>query len=378
MTNSSHRAPDVAVIGGGIIGCSIALRLAQAGMSVTVLDRSEAGAEASSAAAGMLAPQGETVEPDPFFNFCFESRKLYPQFVAEIESLSGLSAGYRRDGTLLVATDEEESRELDRAYNAQSRIGLAIERLNRDEAGKHLPGLAPEVSGGLFIPGDHAVDNERLMQALIEAARKRGIRFVSGTAVTGFNVKQGRIESLTVSSSSSNISAFPAGHFVLAAGCWSGQVAASLGLRLRMEPCHGQIIEFESSRPLPMVVRRGHFYLVPRDRNRIVAGTTAEYAGFEKAVTADGLRSIIEGVQRFVSWVKEMRFRRAWAGLRPDTADHLPILGRAEWPNLTFATGHFRNGILLAPITAKVISELVLAGKSSQPIEAYRPSRFAG
>ena len=377
MNLNSSRAPDVAVVGGGIIGCSIALRLAQAGLRVAVLDRGEPGGEASTAAAGMLAPQGETVEPDPFFDFCFESLKLYPQFVAEVESFSGIGVGYRDDGTLLVSTSDEEAKELDRVYQAQSRIGLAIERLNCKETAERVPGLASEVSSAVFIPGDHAVDNQQLMGALIDVARQSGVSFHSGTCVSGFNESQGRIESAVVASpSSSSEAVFAAGHFVLAAGCWSGQLAASLGLPLRMEPCHGQMIEFESPRSLPLVIRRGHYYLVPRDGNRIVAGTTSEYSGFSKAVTAGGLRSIIEGAERFAPWVKELRLRRAWAGLRPDTPDHLPILGRSEWPNLTFATGHFRNGILLAPITAKVISDLLLTGKSSMSIEDYSPKRF--
>jgi len=137
------------------------------------------------------------------------------------------------------------------------------------------------------------------------------------------------------------------------------------------------MIEFESPQDFPLVVRASTHYLVPRAQRRIVAGTTTEYVGFEKAVTGEGLRSILEGAMRITPLVKQLRFRRAWSGLRPDTADHLPILGYGELDNLLFATGHFRNGILLAPITAQLISELLLAGSTSRPIEVYRPTRFA-
>jgi glycine oxidase len=143
-----------------------------------------------------------------------------------------------------------------------------------------------------------------------------------------------------------------------------------------MQPCRGQMIEFDAPADLPLVVRAGHHYLVPRAGRRVLVGTTAEYVGFEKAVTAEGLQSIIAGVERIAPFVKALKFRRAWSGLRPDTADHYPILGRGEIPNLFFATGHFRNGILLAPITAQLTSELLLKGSSSVPIGTYHPARF--
>ncbi len=136
-------------------------------------------------------------------------------------------------------------------------------------------------------------------------------------------------------------------------------------------------MEFDCAAEFPLVLRAGHHYLVPRDGGRVVVGTTAEYAGYEKTVTGGGLRSILEGAERIVPDVENFKFRRAWAGLRPDTADHLPILGQGELPNLILATGHFRNGILLAPVTAKLITELVLTGSTSVPIEVYRPTRFA-
>jgi glycine/D-amino acid oxidase-like deaminating enzyme len=191
-------------------------------------------------------------------------------------------------------------------------------------------------------------------------------------AVHKFHTKGDRIESIAAGNGAS----LTAKTYVLAAGCWSGEVADGLGIHLPITPCCGQMMEFEAARELPFVVRAGIHYLVPRPQRRLLAGTTAEYAGFEKAVTAKGLLSILEGAVRLAPLVSEFRFLRAWAGLRPDTADHLPILGYGEIENLVFATGHFRNGILLAPVTAEIIADLILKGSTSRPMEAYRPTRF--
>jgi glycine oxidase len=373
---STHTA-DVIVIGGGLIGSSIAFRLAQARLKVLVLDRGEPGAEASAAAAGMLAPQGETTEPDEFFAFCAESHALYPDFVKDIEGSTGRDVGYRREGTLLVAADAEESSALEKVYQAQTRYGLIIERLRPEAVHQRVAGLSADIRFGLELPRDHWIDNQQLTQAVIEAAKSLGASFLAGARVVKLNARNSRVESLEACTAPTGaVSRFSAGTFVLAAGCWSGELAASLGMSLPVKPCRGQMIEFEAPRELPCVVRSGHHYLVPRSSKRIVVGTTAEYAGFEKAVTGAGLLSVLHGAMRFAPFLADCKFRRAWAGLRPDTADHLPVLGFGEFENLAFATGHFRNGILLAPITAQLIAELITTDSTSRSIEAYRLSRF--
>jgi glycine oxidase len=384
MKVQAHGNPDVIVIGGGIVGSSIALRLAEAGLSVSVYDRGEPGAEASSAAAGMIAPQGEKTDSEAFSALSWESHGLYPEFVAEIEDVSGKDVGYRRDGTLLVALDEQQVSELEqirreRASEAhQTPVGVredarfSTERLTVADLGQRVAGLSDPVLGAQFLPADHWVDNERLTGAVIEAARRRGVVFHGSRAVRTLCVHNGRLESIEAGGER-----VCAGQFVLAAGCWSGALAASAGVEIATAPCRGQMLEFELASPLPMVVRAGHFYLVPRAGNRVVVGTTAEYVGFEKAVTAEGMSSILQAAIRLAPLLSEARFCRAWAGLRPDTADHLPVLGRCGVQRLTLATGHFRNGILLAPVTAKLIAEMMVANSAPPAIEPFRASRFS-
>ena len=376
--SSSSRTADVIVIGGGLIGSSIALRLAQAKLQVLVFDRGEPGAEASSAAAGMIAPQSEAAEPDAFFALCAASHALFPDFVAEIEELSGQEVDFRREGSLLVAVEEKQVSELEKLFWTQTRAGLPLERLTPASLQHKMPGLSSDIRLALGVSEDHWVDNEKLARAVIDGAHRLGVQFHARCAVDRLSVCENRVEAIHASSGHAGGEAtlFSAGCFVLAAGCWSAGLAAQVGLPLSMQPCRGQLMEFESPREVPYVVRAGVHYLVPRSARRVVVGTTVEYAGFEKTVTAEGMQSILNGAMRFAPFLKDCAFRRAWAGLRPDTADHLPILGYGTLHNLVLATGHFRHGILLAPITAQQISELVLTHSTSLPLEAYRPTRF--
>lgn len=381
------RLPDAIVIGGGIIGSSIALRLAQAGLRVFVFDRGPAGGEASSAAAGMVAPLAEKAGTPPFDDLCRLSHELYPEFVAEIEALSEQKVNYRRDGTLLLALDDDEARELDGIEadaiarpgpgsgwrpEPAGRSACGVERLDPSAACERVPGLAAEIlRRALFLPGEHWVDNQRLTAAIVEAARRQGVIFHEDTPLDRINVRHGRAESVEAGGE-----LIAAGDIILAAGCWSGTLAATAGLEIPTEPCRGQMIELELAAAVPVVVRAGHGYIVPRAGNIVIVGTTAEYAGFEKTVTAAGLATILQGALRFAPFLAAGRFRRAWAGLRPDTADHLPVLGRSGIPGLTLATGHFRNGILLAPVTARLITDLLVKNEATATLEPFRADRF--
>jgi glycine oxidase len=378
----SHHT-DAVVIGGGIIGSAIALRLAQSGLSVSVFDRGPAGGEASSAAAGMIAPQSEKTGSPEFDELCRFSHGLYSEFAAEIESLSDRRVNYRRDGTLLVALSDEQARELEEAeHDASARSESApgavdglrrtVERLDSEAARQRIRGLADDIQGALFLPGDHWVDNERLTAAVIEAARRHGVVFQEHTPVQRIHVRGDRVEGIETPGEQ-----LSAGEVILAAGCWSGALAVTAGIELPTEPCRGQMMELELDSALPMVVRAGHHYLVPREGKLAVVGTTAEYVGFNRTVTAGGLADLVQAAARMAPFVAGGRFRRAWAGLRPDTADHLPVLGRCGVRGLTLATGHYRNGILLAPVTARLIADLVVKGSLPRLIEPFRADRFA-
>ena len=376
--SNSSRAADVIVIGGGLIGSSIALRLAQARLRVSVFDRVEPGAEASSAAAGMIGPQGETAEPDSFFALCAASHALFPDFVSEVEDLSGQDVGFRREGSLLLALEEKQVAQLEKLFWNQSRAGLPLERLTLTSLQHRMPGLSKKVRLALGASEDHWVDNEKLTKAVIEAAHRLGVKFYARSPVEDLSVRNHHVEAVHIGTGlpGREAAVFSAGSFVLAAGSWSGALAAPARFSLPVEPCRGQMLEFESPREIPFVVRSGSHYLVPRSGRRVVVGTTAEYVGFEKTVTAQGMQSILSGAVKFAPFLKDCAFLRAWSGLRPDTPDHLPVLGYSKLDNLVLATGHFRHGILLAPITAQQISELILTRSSSFPLEPYRPTRF--
>jgi glycine oxidase len=366
--NSGH--PDAVVIGAGLIGSSIALRLAQAGMQVTLFDRGPAGREASSAAAGMIGPQAEKMGSADFADLCRLSHSLYPEFAAEMEALSGEKVNYRRDGTLLLVLDDEQSRELDEIE--QRAASGTVERLDSQALRRRVPGLAADMRRALFLSGDHWVDNERLTRGVIKAARSQGVSFRENTPVRRIQVRNDRVEGIETEEGS-----IGAGEVILAAGCWSGTLAATAGIEIPMEPCRGQMLEFELDSALPMVVRAGHSYLVPREGTLVVVGTTAEYVGFDPVVTADGIAEVLRAAFCFAPFLGKGRFRRAWAGLRPDTADHLPVLGRCGIGGLTFATGHFRNGILLAPMTARLIADVVVNRSTPPLLASFAAERFA-
>lgn len=363
--NSLH--PDAVVVGGGLIGSSIGLRLAQAGLRVTVFDRGTAGREASSAAAGMIAPQSEKMGPPEFDQLCRLSHGVYPDFAAEVESLSGQTVNYRRDGTLLLALDEAQAAEL-----REMGSDAGVERLDPESARRQVPGLPAQIRSAVFVSGDHWVNNERLTQAVIEAARRQGVTFRENTPVSFIEVRHDRVEGIETGTDR-----VVAGEVILAAGCWSATLAATAGIDIPMQPCRGQILEFELESALPLVIRAAHSYLVPRDGNRVLVGTTAEYAGFDASVTAAGISEVLQAALRLVPILARGRFRRAWAGLRPDTADHLPVLGRCGIEGLTLATGHFRNGILLAPVTANLIAELLIEGAVPPLLKPFGVERFA-
>ena len=365
-------AQDVIIIGGGVIGCSIALRLAEAGLKVTLVERGRAGCEASRAAAGMLCPQSETRGPSPFLNLGLRSRSIYRSFTDHLMELSGIDVEYRDEGVLFVQLEGEDDKQVAHWFKWQTEAGLKLERIAESNLRMNEPAVTEQATGAVFIPGDHQVENRKLMDALAVAVKRAGVEMIEGSEVSRLIVNRDRVEGVV-----SGVERLEAGAVVVAAGCWSARLLAPLGLNIKIVPARGQMIALKgSASPLSRVLHSTRCYLVPRRDGRILVGSTVEYAGFEKGITAGGIASLIAAAVELVPSLEEFEIVEAWSGLRPDTADHLPVMGDSGIKNLFIASGHFRNGILLAPVTAELISELILSGRAPDELQPFGVERF--
>jgi glycine oxidase len=361
---------DVVVVGGGVVGCAVALRLVKAGARCTVVERSVPGAEASSAAAGILAPQAEAEGPGPFLSLCLRSRSLYPGFVQEVEALSGMGVGFRPSGVLHLAFTDASRDRLRARVAVQRGEGLEAEVLDGKAVLCLEPAVNPAVQGAALFPNDASVDNRLLMRALSMAAARAGVRFVTGH-VRALLEAGGRASGVDVDGDR-----LAADAVVVAAGAWTGLVPGS-GLSPRqLRPARGQMVMLRSRLPLlERVVFSDQGYLVPRADGHLLAGSTVEFQGFAKEVTAAGLKHILALALEMAPGLAEVPVVETWAGLRPYTEDRLPVLGEGPLPGSFLASGHFRNGILLAPVTAEVLVQTIFAQKPSLPLEPFRWDR---
>lgn len=361
---------DVVVVGAGLQGCGVAMRLAQAGRSVLVLERSVPGAEASSAAGGILSP-GVEAEPGPFHDLCTSSLDRFPAFAAEVERLSGMWVGYRAAGTLEVALDDRVAQVLAGRAVQLERAGVAVEPLDGEAARRLEPALAPQARGALYFPGEASVDPRLLGRALHLAAARAGARFVGGT-VRGIVESGGRVSG--VDHESGRIAA-PA--VVLAAGAWSMQVAGNALPPGAVRPVRGQIAVLDTRPPLlTRVIFSDKGYVVPRPDGRILCGATMEEAGFERSVTAGGLLHALSLAVEIAPALAAAPVVESWSNFRPATPDGLPILGRGAVEGLFYAAGHYRNGVLLAPITADTVADAVLGRASPVDLSPFGPRRL--
>jgi len=391
MRKSEESGADVAVVGGGVAGLSAARELARRGLSVILLENAEPGAEASCAAAGMLAPQAEADGRDEFFELLCASREMYPTFAEQLLEESGVSIELDRTGTLYLALTEEDVEEIERRFAWQSRAKLAVERLSAEEARRLEPRVSTRVRAALRFPRDWQVESRRLVAALAASASVCGARLLMQTAASGVRVVAGR--AVGVETPRGFLSA---GAVVLAAGARTSHVPllvseregvearAELSLHPRIEPVRGQMLclrQPTSSEPfVSHVVYSPRGYLVPRRDGRLLAGSTSESAGFDASVTAGGVHRIASNALEIAPEVAALRLADSWAGLRPRAADGLPVLGESpEVKNLFYATGHYRNGILLAPATGEIIADLLTGGTTKllpRALEAFSPLRF--
>ncbi|MDT0569742.1 glycine oxidase ThiO [Streptomyces sp. DSM 3412] len=377
---SRTHTSDVLVVGGGIIGLVTAWRSAQRGFATAVVDP-EPGGGAARVAAGMLAAVTELhYGEETLLGLNLESARRYPDFAAELTETTGLDLGYRRSGTLAVALDADDRAHLRELHALQRRSGLDSEWLSGRECRRLEPMLAPGVRGGLRVDGDHQVDPRRLSAALVAACERAGVVFhrawaeelsVARERATG--VRTGDGERLA------------AGHTVLAAGSLSGRLAGvPAEVRPPVRPVKGQVLRLTVPKPyapflsrtVRAVVRGSHVYLVPRENGELVVGATSEEQGWNTTVTAGGVYELLRDAHELVPGITELPLTETRAGLRPASPDNAPLLGPSGLDGLLLATGHYRNGVLLTPVTGDVMAQVLTTGELPAEARDFTPLRF--
>jgi glycine oxidase len=356
---------DVIVIGGGVIGLTVARELAPR-KSVLLLDRGSTGQGTSRAAAGMLTPLSEADDQGPFFQLTRLSHSMYDRFVCDLETETTLDCGYAKNGLLAVASDEKSAATLVRRYEWQKEAGFDVQLLSSADVLKLEPLLTAPVAAAVFMPGERSVTPRRLVNALRESCLKRGVDMRLGLHVEEIAPNAIRVGHMMLE----------ARHIVVASGVWSAEFKG-LNPPIPVYPRKGQILSLGMPPgAFRHMIRWGHSYFMPRPSGELVVGATNEDAGFDMSNTPAGLGGLLTEAQQISSHTGDYPILETWTGLRPATPDGLPILGPSAIPGVYYATGHYRNGVLLAPVTASIISDLIEHRSTSQIIEPYSPSRF--
>jgi glycine oxidase len=356
---------DVIVIGGGIIGLSIARELAGR-KSVLLLDRGPTGQGTSRAAAGMLTPLSEADDQGPFFQLCRQSCAMYDGFVEELKKESGLDVAYSTEGLLTLASSEASAATLRRRYEWQRQAGFGVELLSAGDIQKMEPLVTAPIVNALFLPDERSIAPRRLVDSVRESCSQRGVEIRTGVHVDAISPNTVHFAHTTMQASS----------IIIASGVWSSEFDG-VKPRIPVSPRKGQILSLGMPKgAFRRMIRWGHSYFVPRSTGELVVGATDEDVGFDLAVTAAGLGRLLVDAQAISSHVGPYPILETWTGLRPATPDGLPILGASAVPGVYYATGHYRNGVLLAPITAAIVADLVEGRRPSVNIEPYSPSRF--
>ena len=370
-------AVDVAVVGAGVIGLSIAWRLAQRGLSVAVFERAGIGAGASLAATGMLAAAAEHEPGDPaLLALALESQRMWPDFGRALEAQSGLGIDFRDSGTLVVALGRDEVERLRFRHDLHGRCGLATRWLGGPEIRAMEPGLRPSVAAGLFCPDDHQVDPRLVMMALRGAFLSSGGRLIEHCAVEALDLAGGRVCGVETAAGRCR-----AATVVLAAGAWTAGNLLPVGLVVPVRPLKGQALALTATAQtgtLAHIVWTEQVHLAAKGDGRLIVGATVEERDFDAAVTAGGLYALLEGARRAFPAIEEMAVEAIWTGFRPSSLDDAPILGATGIAGLAIATGHHRNGYLLAPVTAAAIEALVADGPMPAVAQAFGLDRFNG
>lgn len=364
--------PDVIVIGGGLMGCSVAYRLAKDGARVLVLERSIPGAEASSAAAGILGPTVESFADALALQLGRRSRELHAELADELDELFGIDVGFRRCGVVQIAFTEKELAELDGQASSLEAHRVRCDRWTRDDLRHEEPAANPKALGALSVAEDAQVEPKKLLSAVAVAAEREGATFRSGSTVRAVNVAGGRVRSVQLGDEE-----IEAERVVVAAGSWTTLIP---GLPLDSKtiyPVRGQMIATQSRPPIfRRVVFGAGGYIVTRPDGRVLCGSTTERVGFERGTTFGGMADVIEKATRIAPALRSAPIEEHWSSFRPGTPDGLPLVGETRTHGLFVASGHYRNGILLAPLTAELISDAMAGKPPSREAEALSPRRF--
>jgi glycine oxidase len=363
---------EAVIAGGGLIGGAIALELAQAGLRVAVFEKGEPGREASWASAGILSPAPETPGMIPVVPLAKASVGLYPEFVANVEEISGHNVGFRPFGTMDALFSRDAKRDLSTLIALHHGLGLKAEPLRAEQARELEPALSPELEAAALRPEEACIDNRALTQAVLRAAQKSGAEIFPDQGVEAIWREGSRCVGLKLHNQ--NVSAK---WTVIASGCFSANIQG-VAAYAPVRPAKGQMVSLRADAlKIRRVLWSEKIYLVPRNDGRILAGATVEYVGFDKHVTAGAVERILSDAIELVPGLANARIEETWAGLRPDSPDHLPIVGATDLDGLLVATGHFRSGVLLTPITARLMREWITEQRVSVDWERLSPMRFA-
>jgi glycine oxidase len=372
---ASSRSSEIIVIGAGIVGCAVAHELARRGASVQLIDDRPAGMGATQASAGMLAPYTEAKDRNnAFLDLAVRSLGLYDEFVARVVAATNIQVGYHRTGTLEVATSSERMAALRQMAERLSARGVAVRLIDAPSARAEEPQLNHEAVGALVIDSHGFVMAGELTRALVTAARRHGAEVIEGSRVRRVSR---RGNDLVVETTRGSLSG---NAVVLAAGSWSAQVEIEGAVRPPVRPVRGQLLHLAWHGPaLRRVIWGEHCYLVPWSDGTLLVGATMEEVGFDERTTVAGVRELLDAACELVPQTLAADFIGARSGLRPATTDTMPIVGPSRvMPGLMYATGHFRNGVLLAPVTAQLVADAMLEGRIDPALDAIGPQRFEG
>lgn len=372
MSGIGTQTADVIVVGAGVTGTIISRRLAQAGLSVTLIERDRPGAEASSAAAGILIPEAGPDVPGPMLAFWRRGHALYPALIDALHRESGLPVEYRMTGRLVVALDSQEAAALEERASWQRAARIPVETVGAEALRRLEPALTDAAYAGLLFPDHALVDNTRLTQAMAGAAVQAGVRLVAGRAVTGLAADGDTVQGVQTVDG-----VLAAGTVINAAGSWAGLLDSRAWLPVA--PAKGQMVAFQTwPPPLRHIIGSRYGVLAPRADGRVLAGSTVEEAGFDKRSTAGAVAGILAGAIAVVPALRNSVLEAPWAGLRPRcTVDGRPIIGPdPRWRGLYHATGHFKMGIISAPATAEAVAHHLLGTSCSLDLTPFAPSRL--